>query len=324
MQTLTLWDANSNIYVFISTERVFLIMNSDLYLPEKKPKKSWLKQALGFLSREKDQRKELVELLHKAESRHVIDNDTVSMMEGALIVSETQVREIMVPKSDIVFIDENEEPDDFVPRIVDSGHSRFPVFDNDKENIIGILLAKDLLHVISKRDVSFRMRDIIRPVSFVPESKRLNVLLREFREKRNHLAVVVDEYGAVSGLLTIEDVLEQIVGEIDDEHDFGEDSNIRRHRDNRYTVKARTTLEEFNEFFATEIVSDDFDTIGGLVIHSLGHLPIRGEEIVCFNFNFKVLRADNRRVRLLRVIRDLDIEQSHMNLGEERIAEREP
>jgi magnesium and cobalt transporter len=271
---------------------------------EKEPKPSWLRNALGFLSPKKDQRKELVELLHKAESKHVIDNDTVSMMEGALIVSETQVREIMVPKSEIVFIDEDTEPEDFVPQIVESGHSRFPVFDDDRENIIGILLAKDLLHVISNREVSFRMRDIIRPVSFVPESKRLNVLLREFREKRNHLAVVVDEYGEVSGLLTIEDVLEQIVGEIDDEHDFGEDSNIRQHRHNRYTVKARTTLEEFNEAFETDIISEDFDTIGGLVIHSLGHLPVRGEEVGAFDFNFKVLRADSRRVRLLRVIRE--------------------
>ena len=298
-------------------------MNADLELSEKKPKQSWLKNAFRFLSPEKDQRKELVELLHKAESRHVIDNDTVSMMEGALIVSETAVREIMVPKSEIVFIDEDAEPEEFVPQIVESGHSRFPVFDNDRENIIGILLAKDLLHVISNRKVSFRMRDIIRPVSFVPESKRLNVLLREFREKRNHLAVVVDEYGEVSGLLTIEDVLEQIVGEIDDEHDFGEDSNIRRHRDNRFTVKARTTLEEFNEFFETDIISDNFDTIGGLVIHSLGHLPVRGEEVVGFNFNFKVLRADSRRVRLLRVIRDLEIEQYRTNLGDERQPERD-
>ena len=298
-------------------------MNADLELSEKKPKQSWLKNAFRFLSPEKDQRKELVELLHKAESRHVIDNDTVSMMEGALIVSETAVREIMVPKSEIVFIDEDAEPEEFVPQIVESGHSRFPVFDNDRENIIGILLAKDLLHVISNRKVSFRMRDIIRPVSFVPESKRLNVLLREFREKRNHLAVVVDEYGEVSGLLTIEDVLEQIVGEIDDEHDFGEDSNIRRHRDNRFTVKARTTLEEFNEFFETDIISDNFDTIGGLVIHSLGHLPVRGEEVVGFNFNFKVLRADSRRVRLLRVIRDLEIEQHRTNLGDERQPERD-
>ena len=298
-------------------------MNVGAKSSEKKSMKSWLKSMFGLLSPEKDRRKELIQLLHKAESRHVIDNDTVSMMEGALIVSETQVREIMVPKSEIVFIYEDAEPEDFVPRIVDSGHSRFPVFDNDRENIIGILLAKDLLHVISNRKVSFRMRDIVRPVSFVPESKRLNVLLREFREKRNHLAVVVDEYGEVGGLLTIEDVLEQIVGEIDDEHDFGEDSNIRRHRDNRYTVKARTTLEEFCAFFETDIISGDFDTIGGLVIHSLGRLPVRGDEVTCFSFNFKVLRADSRRVRLLRVMRELEIDQYRTDRDHGRQSERD-
>ena len=261
------------------------------------------RRLLAVIKIKRNNRQRLVEKLHDAEERHVIDPDTVAMMEGALLVSEIQVRDIMVPRSEIVFIEEDSLPADFLPEIVDSGHSRFPVYDDKRENILGILLAKDLLSLAHDPKYQFDIRDIIRPVAFVPESKRLNILLREFRERRNHLAIVVDEYGGISGLVTIEDVIEQIVGEIDDEHDLAEDDNIKRHRDDRYTVKARTSIEEFNQFFETNWQAEDYETIGGLIIHELGHLPLRGEEIEYSGFEFKVLRADRRRVRLARVIR---------------------
>jgi len=250
-----------------------------------------------------DGRQRLIDRIRDAEEQHIIDPDTVAMMEGALLVSETKVRDIMVPRTDIVFIDEDASPAEFLPAVIESAHSRFPVFDDKHENVLGILLAKDLLPLAADPAHPFDIRDVIRPVVFVPESKRLNILLREFRARRNHLAVVVDEYGGISGLVTIEDVMEQIVGEIDDEHDLAEEDNIRRHRDERYTVKARTPIEEFNEFFATDWSADDYDTIGGLVLSELGHLPQRGEKLDFRGFEFKVLRADRRRVRLLRVIR---------------------
>ncbi|MGR8921686.1 MAG: HlyC/CorC family transporter [Gammaproteobacteria bacterium] len=263
----------------------------------------WANRLLGLFKRDVDERQGLVDSFHEAEQRNVIDPDTVAMMEGALLVSETKVRDIMVPRSEIVMIDEDATPAEFLADVIESGHSRFPVFDDRREHVIGILLAKDLLPLALDDEAPFNLREMLRPVVFVPESKRLNILLREFRERRNHLAVVVDEYGAISGLVTIEDVLEQIVGEIDDEHDLAEEDNIRRHRDERYTVKARTTLEEFNEFFDLDWDASDVDTIGGLVLSELGHLPQRGEEFEYEGFHFKVLRADRRRIRLLRVIR---------------------
>lgn len=263
----------------------------------------WIRRIRDRMRASRDSRQRLIDKLHDAEERHVIDTDTVAMMEGALLVSEMQVRDIMVPRSEIVFIDEDAQPADFLPDILESGHSRFPVYDDKREHIVGILLAKDLLSLATDPQSAFNLRDLSRPPSFVPESKRLNILLREFRERRNHLAIVVDEYGSVSGLVTIEDVLEQIVGEIDDEHDYEEDENIKRHRDERYTVKARTPIEEFDALFGTQLTSPKYETIGGLVLHELGHLPHRGEEFEFAGFDFKVLRADRRRVRLLRVIR---------------------
>ena len=260
----------------------------------------WLSERFSPKPRGRD---ELIERLHDAEAENLIDTDTVAMMEGALLVSEMKVRDIMVPRSEIVFIDEDTGPAEFLPDVIESGHSRFPVFDHERDHVVGVLLAKDLLSLAIEPAPHLEIRDILRPVAFVPESKRLNILLREFRARRNHLAVVVDEYGAISGLVTIEDVLEQIVGEIDDEHDLAEEDNIRRHRDERYTVKARTMIDEFNEFFGLDWDADEYDTVGGLVIHELGHLPRRGEELEHRGFSFKVLRADRRRIRLLRVIR---------------------
>ncbi len=264
--------------------------------------KSIMRLVPRYLKMEKPPKELLVDSLREAESNSIIEPDTVAMMEGALLVSDMQVRDIMIPRSEIVFIEEDSKPSKILSKIIESGHSRFPVFDEEHERIVGILLAKDLLSLAIDNADDFSIREIIRPAAFIPESKRLNVLLREFRAGRNHLAVVVDEYTSISGLVTIEDVIEQIVGEIDDEHDLLEEDNIRKHRHNRYSVKARTGLDEFNEHFGTDWKSDDYETIGGLVISQLGHLPRQGEELEYMHYSFRVLRADRRRVRLVRVI----------------------
>ncbi len=256
-----------------------------------------------FLHTPRD-RRQLIRTLHNAEARHLIDGDTAVMMEGALLVSEQQVLDIMVPRSQIISIDEDAAPDEFLPAVLESAHSRFPVFDAKREKVIGILLAKDLLSLAAGTDIEFDIKEFLRPAVFVPESKRLNILLREFRLNRNHLAVVVDEYGNIAGIVTIEDVLEQIVGEIDDEHDVAEEEFVRQHRRNRYSVKARMPIEEFNEYFDSDLPEKDFDTIGGLVIHEFGYLPERGENVTFGGYQFKILRADRRRIHVLRVIRN--------------------
>lgn len=256
------------------------------------------------LFEKKEPRDNLISYLQEAESLNVVDADTVRMMEGALLVSEMQVRDIMVPRSEAVFVEEGGSPQDFLSKAVDSGHSRFPVFDDRREAVIGILLAKDLLNNTISED-KVNLKDLLRPPVFVPESKRLNILLREFKANRQHLAVVVDEYGTVSGLVSIEDVIEQIVGEIDDEHDYDNEENIRRHGKERYTVKATTPLDELSEYFNVSFQSDDCETIGGLIAQNMGHVPKKGEETSLSGFLFKVLRADRRRVRLLRVTVDV-------------------
>ena len=225
------------------------------------------------------------------------------MMEGALLVSEMKVQEVMVPRSQMVSLDVTASPEEILPIVIESGHSRFPVLDEKQEKVVGILLAKDLLTLAAQEEDKFDIKDILRPVVFVPESKRLNILLREFRSSRNHLAVVLDEYGEIDGIVSIEDVIEQIVGEIDDEHDVDDEEYIRQHRGNRYTVKAQTPIDVFNEFFDSEFNEEQFDTVGGLVVGEFGHVPIRSETIEFGGFQFKVLRADKRRVRVLRVIR---------------------
>jgi len=269
-----------------------------------------IKKILAFprfvkaLFEKKEPRDNLISYLHEAESLNVVDADTVRMMEGALLVSEMQVRDIMVPRSEAVFVEEGGSSQDFISKAVDSGHSRFPVFDDRREAVIGILLAKDLLNNTISED-KVNLKDLLRPPVFVPESKRLNILLREFKANRQHLAVVVDEYGTVSGLVSIEDVIEQIVGEIDDEHDYDNEENIRRHGKERYTVKATTPLDELSEYFNVSFQSDDCETIGGLIAQNMGHVPKKGEETSLSGFLFKVLRADRRRVRLLRVTVDV-------------------
>ena len=263
-----------------------------------------LSRVTKALFEKRDPRDNLISYLHEAESLNVVDADTVRMMEGALMVSEMQVRDIMVPRSEAVFVEEGGSPQDFLSKAVDSGHSRFPVFDDRREAVIGILLAKDLLNNTISED-RVNLKDLLRPPVFVPESKRLNILLREFKANRQHLAVVVDEYGTVSGLVSIEDVIEQIVGEIDDEHDYDNEDNIRRHGKERYTVKATTPLDELSEYFNVSFRSDDCETIGGLIAQNMGHVPKKGEESSLNGFLFKVLRADRRRVRLLRVTVDV-------------------
>jgi len=251
-----------------------------------------------------ESREELVEVLHDAEQAGIIDPDTMAMLEGALLVSENKVRDIMIPRSAMTFLVEDQARDDVLAVVIDSGYSRFPLLDDKRERVLGIVLAKDLLATLSSTGEALpNLRDISRPAQFVPESKRLNILLREFKMSRNHLAVVVDEYGGISGMVTIEDVLEQIVGEIDDEHDFDDEEMIKPHRRGRWTVKARATLTEFNETFGTRLKSNDYDTIGGFLLGEFGRLPKRGESKVVAGYEITVLRADRRRVRLLKVTR---------------------
>lgn len=252
------------------------------------------------IKREPRDREALVEILRHAEKRNLLDPDVLIMIEGALHVSDMQVRDVMVPRVQMVVINTDSSPEDVINTAVESGHSRFPVIGDDANEVLGILLAKDLLsYFAAEGSVDFDIKDMMRPAVFIPESKRLNILLREFRGSRNHMAIVVDEYG-IAGLITIEDVIEEIVGEIEDETDIEEEENITVHGRDRYTVKAITPIEEFNEYFGTALSAEDYDTIGGIVISSFGHLPRRGEITDIAGFNVKVLRADKRRVHILR------------------------
>ena len=252
-------------------------------------------------------RGQLLEVLRDAQSRNLLDRDALDMIEGVLSTADMPVREIMVPRAQMDVVDFSRVPDEFLPVIIESGHSRFPVIDGDRDKVIGILLAKDLLRYLQldrKRRARFNLRDILRPAVFVPESKRLNVLLREFKAARNHMAMVVDEYGGVAGLVTIEDVLEQIVGEIRDEYDIdAEDVTVIERGDGEYVVKALTTLEDFNSRLGTNFEHVEIDTIGGFVLSRLGRVPRRGEKLELDGWRFEILRADSRRVHLLKVTR---------------------
>ncbi len=264
-------------------------------------KPSLLERLSALLMREPEDREQLLKLLHSAFERNLLDGDALSMIEGALQVSEMQVRDIMVPRSQMDMIDVSETPDKFIPQVIATAHSRFPVIDKNRDDVIGVLLAKDLLRYYAGEE-EFKVRDMLRPAVFVPESKRLNVLLREFRANRNHMAIVVDEYGGVAGLVTIEDVLEQIVGDIEDEYDFDEASdNILPEPGGRYRVKALTQIADFNAAFGARLSDETADTVGGLVIAHLGRLPKRGESVAIEGLRFQVLRADSRRVYTLLV-----------------------
>ena len=269
-------------------------------------KPSLLERLGALLMREPGDREQLVALLHSAYQHNLLDADALSMIEGVLQFSELQARDIMVPRSQMEVIDVKEPPDRFIPLVIQTGHSRFPVIGENKDDVIGILLAKDLLRYYAGEE-EFNVRDMLRPAVFIPESKRLNVLLKEFRANRNHMAIVVDEYGGVSGLLTIEDVIEQIVGEIEDEHDFDEEEdNIVQDKPGHYRVKALTEIADFNAVVGTKFSDASFDTVGGLVISHFGHLPKRGEQIRIENLLVRVLRADSRRLHLLEIERILE------------------
>jgi len=248
-------------------------------------------------------RQELVEILQASESRDLLDRDALSMIEGVLQVSEIQVRDIMIPRSHMIVLEEDTPYEEMLPVISDSGHSRFPVIGENRDEIVGVLLAKDLLRYVDvEKRKEFDIKDVLRKTIFVPESKRLNILLKEFRASRNHMAVVVDEYSGVAGLVTIEDVLEQIVGDIDDEHDVEDVGNIRRMGVNRYSIKALTPIEEFNEFFESGFNEEESDTLAGMLMKHLGHMPKRGEAITIDNYLFKVMSADSRRIKHVQLI----------------------
>jgi len=265
--------------------------------------RSWLERLATLLAREPQNQDQLMEILRDAEDRDILSGEMLGMIERILQVSEMQVREVMVPKAKMVTVEKDSHLDELIPILIESGHSRFPVYDPNNATIIGVLLAKDILKATFKKNPDeFNIANIMRAPVFTPQSKRLDILLREFRVNRNHIAIVLDEYGHVAGLVTIEDVLEQIVGEIDDEYDFEEDDiYIKKHADDSYIVKAQTPIDEFNDYFHAHFSDEDFDTIGGIVLQHFGHLPKRGENIKLQQFRFKVLHSDNRRIYLLEV-----------------------
>jgi hemolysin (HlyC) family protein len=269
----------------------------------------WLRRLVESLSGEPRDLEQLSDVLADAKDRGLIEADVLSMMEGVLQVSTIQVRDVMVPRAQMVVVQREDPPERILPTVIESGHSRFPVVGEDRDEVVGILLAKDLLRYFAEDSAaSFDIRECLRPAVFIPESKRLNVLLREFRNSHNHMAIVVDEYGGVSGLLTIEDVLEQIVGDIGDEYDVDEVEGIRKEAERTFAVPALTRIEEFNDAFDTRFSDEDADTIGGLVLHELGRMPRRGEAIELGGLELKVLRADRRRIETLRVTTPRDIE----------------
>jgi magnesium and cobalt transporter len=263
--------------------------------------RSWLERLSQALLREPQDREQLVELLRDAEQRNLLDAQALAMIEGVLQISEMQVRDIIIPRAHMIAVEEDHSLQEFLPAVIESGHSRFPVVGENRDEVVGILLAKDLLRYTNATQQKFNIRDLLRQALFVPESMHLDKLLQEFRRTHNHMAIVVDEYGGVAGLVTIEDVLEQIVGEIEDEYDIDDEAFIKKLSEKQYTLKALTPIEEFNQYFNAQLDDNEFDTIGGLVMHAFGHLPKRGEITEIENFRFKVLHSDNRRIRLLRM-----------------------
>jgi magnesium and cobalt transporter len=272
----------------------------------------WLRKLSRRMTGEVQDRDEVIEFLRGATLRGVIEGDALPMLEGVLAVSDIQVRDIMVPRAQMTVLNRDDDSDLLLKTVIESGHSRFPVMDEDREKIVGILLAKDLLRLAVQdprgRDgTDFDIKEFMRPTVFVPESKRLNVLLREFRRSRVHMAIVADEYGGIAGLVTIEDVIEQIVGDIDDEHDVDEDVNIRKDGERQYIVRGQTPIDEFNEYFQCELSDDEFDTVAGLVMKQLGRLPRRGETLQLADCEVKVMRFDRRRIDTLRLTAPRDI-----------------
>ena len=261
---------------------------------------SFIERLTSLLLREPEDREQLLEILHSAYERNLMDADALTIIEGALAASDTRVTDVMIPRAQMFVVDIDDPMNEIIPVVIEAAHSRFPVINGDRDKVVGVLLAKDLLRIHTEKN--FDLRDWLRPVVFIPESKRLNVLLREFRVSRNHMAIVVNEYGGVAGLVTIEDVLEQIVGDIEDEYDFDEaHDNIRLDTSGRFRVKARTEICDFNEAFSTTFSDEEFDTVGGLVLRHLGRVPKRNEIIDIDGTRFQVLRADSRRLYTLLV-----------------------
>jgi len=275
---------------------------TDDQLDTDQKQRSWLEKITQIFSDEPTDQRSLLEVLRNAEQDEVLDSDALSIIEGALQVSNMQVREIMIPRSQLVTVSANLSPQEIIEQVAKESHSRYPVVGDAIDNILGILLAKDLLPLVLQPNMDkFSIKDIVRPATFVPESKRLNVLLKEFRETRHHMAIVIDEYGSVCGAVTIEDVLEQIVGEIEDEYDVDDDSYIKRFDEENHIVKALTPIDEFNEHFNTSFSEQEFSTVGGLVLQRFGHIPERDETINIGPFLFTVLNADSRQIKLLKV-----------------------
>ncbi len=276
-------------------------MSNDATLKEKPAmNKSWFERLSAALLREPQDRAQLIALLRDAKQRHLLDADALAMIEGVLQVSEMQVRDVMIPRTQMVSIDDEQSLDDVLSIVIESGHSRFPVLGDNQHKIIGIIHAKDLLKY---RDANseFLMRDILRPAVLVPESKHLDVMLKEFRSNRNHMAIVIDEYGSVCGFVTIEDIIEQIIGDIEDEFDIDSDDHIKKHSATEFTINAQTPIEDFNNYFNSDLSDEEFATIGGLVVQAFGRLPKRGEKTTLAGYNFEVLHANNRRIRLLKL-----------------------
>ncbi len=264
--------------------------------------KSWLEKITHAFSPDPKNREDVLDILQDAKKNEIIDSEALGIIEGAITVADTQVREVMIPRSQMIVVRAEDEPIKSLNKIIESSHSRFPVIGETTDDILGILLAKDLIKLlINDKPENIIIEGILRPVTIVPESKRLNVLLREFRENRNHMAIVIDEYGSISGLVTIEDVLEEIVGEIEDETDPEEESFIKKVAENDFIVKALTPIEDFNEHFKSNFNDNEFDTIGGIIMKTFGHLPRRNEVATIDGFQFKVLNADKRQIHLLRI-----------------------
>jgi len=280
---------------------------SDDKRKRKKNRQSLLKRFNQMLSRGPRNREQLVQQLRASKQRKLLDAQALKMIEGVLQISDRHVRDIMIPRAKITVISDTTSLPELLPIVIDSGHSRFPVIGNSNKEVIGLLLAKDLLkyNPLVHQD-TFNIRDIIRPAVFIPESKRLDSLLEEFQHKHYHMAIVVDEYGAVSGLVTIEDVLEEIVGEIEDEYDDNEEIFVQKQTEHQFLVKALMPIEAFNHYFSCDFTTEQFDTIGGFIANRFGYLPKRGASISLAPLHFKVLRADNRQIRLLQVTNDVD------------------
>ena len=270
-------------------------------LPSKLPRRGWIHRISHLLSGEPQDLNELVEILRDAQENHLLDTDALSMIEGVLQVSQMRVRDIMIPRIQMVVVPKEAELENILPLVTEFGHSRYPVIDGGRSKVVGVLLAKDLLARISQNK-TLKVHEIMRCVSVVPESKRLNVLLKELRTQGNHMAIVVDEYGQAAGLVTIEDILEQIVGEIEDEHDDHEDEGYVFERNpNEFMIKALMPINEFDDYFATQLATDEYDTIAGFIVHQLQHMPKRGESLTVDNLRFEVIKADNRRIHLIKL-----------------------